>query len=199
MTTLLLIRHAMTAMVDRAISGWMPGVHLNETGRVQALELAERLAQAPLAAIYSSPLERALETAEPLAERIGLKIQVRDEAGEVRFGEWTGCTLQELAGNPLWQRFNSFRSLTRIPGGEMMAETQTRMVALLEELRLIHPDQLIAVISHGDVIRAAMAHYAGIHLDLFQRLEISPASVSVLELSDYAPRLVRLNDNGSLF
>lgn len=199
MTTFLLIRHGLTDLVDRAISGWMPGVHLNETGRGQALGLAERLARAPIAAIYSSPLERARETAEPLAERLGLEIRLLDELGEIRFGEWTGRTLDELSGEPLWQRFNALRSLTRVPGGELMLETRTRVIEALARLRRAQANELIAVVSHGDVIRAAVTYYAGVPLDLFQRIEIGPASVSVVEVSEYGPRLLRLNDTGSLF
>jgi probable phosphoglycerate mutase len=184
----------MTDLVDRVIAGWMPGVHLNEAGRTQARRLAERLAQAPITAIYSSPLERALETAAPVAERLGLELQIRADLSEVRFGAWTGCTIQELDAMPLWRQFNSQRSMTRIPGGEMMAEVQARMIATLAELQQRHGPEVIAAVSHGDVIRAALVYYAGMPLDLLQRIEVSPASISVVALEDGGPRLLRLND-----
>ena len=198
MTIFLLVRHATNDMVDKAIAGWMAGVHLNEEGKSQAAALAERLKHVPVAAIYSSPLERARETAEPIAKRMGLEIEVREEIGEIKFGDWTGQQLQDLNHLPKWQLFNTFRSGTRIPGGELMLETQARIVVELERLRELHPQQIIAVVTHGDVIRAAVAHYAGIHLDLFQRIEISPASLSIIAVNTDGPQILRLNDTGEL-
>jgi len=197
MTTVLLIRHAETDAVGRFISGWMKGVHLNESGREQAALLARRLARAPLRAIYCSPLERAIETAEPVAAATGAAIQVRDAIGEIRFGEWTGRTFEELEVIPEWRKFNTSRSTTRIPGGELMLETQARMVAELECIRSRHPAEIAAVVSHGDPIRAAVLYFAGMPLDFYDRIEISPASVTVLAL-DAASRIVRLNDTGEM-
>lgn len=199
MTGFLLIRHGMTDLVDRAVAGWAPGVHLNDKGRAQAARLAERLAGAPIKAIYSSPLERARETAEPVSRKLGLDVQVVEELGEVVFGEWTGRELSELNNDPLWRRFNSLRSLMRAPGGETQLETQARMIAALERLRERHPRQTIAVVSHGDVIKAAIAHYAGIPLDLFHRIEISVASVSVIAVGDHGPHIICVNNTGELF
>ena len=198
MTIFLLIRHATTEMVGRAIAGWMPGEHLSAEGRRQAERFAERLGGARIAAIYSSPLERALETAAPLAERLGLTVQVREGAGEIHFGDWTGRELEELAPVPEWHRFNVYRSGTRIPGGETMLEVQARIAAELERLRHSHPHAAVAVVSHGDVIRAAVVHFAGMSLDLFDRIEIEPASVSVIAVGDYRPRILRLNETGEL-
>lgn len=199
MTRFLLIRHGMTDLVDRAIAGWAPGVHLNDQGRAQAARLAERLAGAPIKAIYSSPLERARETAEPISRGLGLVTQIIEEVGEIVFGEWTGRELSELGNDPLWRRFNSLRSLTRAPGGETQLETQARMISALERLRDLHPDQTIAVVSHADVIKSAIAHYAGIPLDLIHRIEISVASVSVVEVGENNPRIVCVNNTGELF
>jgi probable phosphoglycerate mutase len=199
MTRFLLIRHGMTDFVDRAIAGWVPGVHLNDKGRAQAARLAERLAGAPIKAIYSSPLERARETAEPISRELGLDVQVIEELGEVVIGEWTGRELSELNNDPLWRRFNSLRSLTRAPGGETQLETQARMIATLERLRERHPDQTIAAVSHGDVIKSAIAHYTGIPLDLFHRIEISVASVSVVEVGDHGPHIFCVNNTGEMF
>jgi len=193
MTTLLLIRHGLNDLVERVIAGWQPGVHLNETGRAQAAQLADQLAAAPLRALYSSPLERARETAAPLAARLGLPVQINADLGELEFGEWTGRTLAELENDAQWRRFNTLRSLTRVPGGALMLETQARMVAALERLRGEHPHEMIAVFSHGDPIRAALAHYLGIPLDLFQRLEISPASRSLVEFHEHGPLVRGLN------
>lgn len=198
MTKLLLIRHALTDAVGQRLSGRTPGVPLNMEGRAQAQKLAERLAAVPLAAIYSSPLERALQTAAPLAQRHQLEPLVSDDFLEIDFGHWTNRSFQELAGEPDFQRFNSFRSHTRIPGGELMLEAQARMVAGLGRLCAQHPGATVAVVSHADMLKAAVAHYAGIPLDLFQRLEISPASVSGLEIFAETARLLFLNDTGEL-
>jgi probable phosphomutase (TIGR03848 family) len=198
MTTFLLIRHGTNDLVDRAIAGWMPGVHLNEEGRTQAERLAVRLRETRIAAIYSSPLDRACETAEPIARQKGLPVHICQGVGEIQFGDWTGRSLEDLAGVPGWQQFNSFRSGTRVPGGELMLEVQARAVAELERVRERHPKGVVVVVSHGDVIKAAVAHYAGIPLDLFQRVDISPASVSILTVDESGPRILRINDTGQL-
>ena len=198
MTTFLLIRHATNDTVGRLIAGWTPDVHLNSEGKRQAEKLAERLALVPINAIYSSPLERARETAEPIAQKLKLEIVIREELGEIHFAAWTGRTLAELEREAKWQQFNSFRSGTRIPGGELMLEAQMRIIAELERLREQHPDEVVAVVSHGDLIKAAVTYYAGIHLDLFQRIEISPASVSIITISDHGPHILLVNDTGEL-
>ncbi|HEU4565735.1 MAG TPA: histidine phosphatase family protein, partial [Gemmatimonadaceae bacterium] len=172
--------------------------HLAADGRRQAARLAERLAGLPIAALYSSPVERARETAAPLAARLGLPVCDAPGAVEIDFGEWTGRTFEELARDPRWGPFNGFRSATRIPGGELIVETQARVVVELERLRERHPDAVVAVVSHADVIRAALCHYAGIPLDLMLRLEIACASVSVLEVTPYGARILRLNDDGEV-
>ncbi|GIV97295.1 MAG: phosphoglycerate mutase [Herpetosiphonaceae bacterium] len=194
MTVFLLIRHATNDLVGKSLAGWTPDVHLNEEGRRQSERLADYLAQVPIAAIYSSPLERAVETAEPLARRLGLDIQVLEAVGEIQCGEWTGRVLKELAETPAWRNIQIFPSGTRIPGGETLLEMQMRVVAGLERLRERHPKEVVAVIAHADVIKAAVAHYAGIHLDLFQRLVISPCSVSIIAVGEHGPRVLRIND-----
>ncbi|MBE7171325.1 MAG: histidine phosphatase family protein [Williamsia sp.] len=198
MTKFLLIRHALTDSVGRSLSGRAPGVYLNAAGREQAQELAARLSHLPVAAIYSSPLERALETALPIEERLHCPTRINEDFLEIQFGDWTNKSFQELDIQLSFQRFNSFRSATRIPAGELMAEAQLRMIRGLEKLRLQHAGQLVAVISHSDLIKATIAYYAGIHLDLFQRIEISPASVSILEIGDDAARIILLNHTGEL-
>ena len=197
MTTFYLIRHAAHDWLVKGIAGRLPGVSLNAAGRAQAERLAERLGDVPFAAIYASPLERAQETAAPLAARAGLPLQTLDDLHEMNFGDWTGKTFAELDAEPLWQPFNTFRSGTRIPGGgEMMAEAQLRMVMAMEGLRERHPNHAVALVGHGDPIRAAVAYFLGIPLDLYARIEIEPASVSVVALADWGPRVLRVNDTG---
>ncbi len=198
MTKFLLIRHALTDSVGKRLSGRTPGVPLNTEGQAQAQQLAMRLADVPIAAIYSSPLERAAQTAAPLAAQHGLETIVSDDFLELNFGDWTNRTFQELQNQPKFQQFNNFRSNTRIPGGELMLEAQARIVGGLHKLGAQHVGQTVAVVSHADMLRAAVAYYAGIHLDMFQRLEISPASVSVLEIFEETARILLLNDTGAL-
>lgn len=171
---LLLIRHAHHDYIGKAIAGWLPGVSLSEFGRRQAAALPKRLDRAQISAIYSSPLERALETAAPLAAALGLEVEIRDGLREMNFGEFTGQTMVELDRTPVWHRFNLSRSNTRAPGGELMLETQARMVAELERIRYENHGGVAAVFSHGEAIRAAVMHYAGIPLDLYERIEIYP-------------------------
>lgn len=198
MTTFLLVRHALCDVVGAAIAGRSPGVHLNAEGRAQADALAARLETAGLAAVYSSPLERARETAAPIARRAALDVSVADGLNEVDFGEWTGRTLRELDEAPGWKAFNTFRSGTPIPGGTTMAEVQARIVGELERIRRGHPNGRVAVVSHGDVLRAAVAYFIGVPIDLFQRLEIAPASVSGLALEPWGARLLFLNHVGDM-
>ena len=196
MTRFLLIRHANTAANGRRLSGRMAGVHLDEEGRHQAQALAARLASVPIAAIYASPLERAVETAEIVAKLRGREVVLREDMLEIDFGEWTGCSFEELSTRDDFQRFNALRSCASVPGGETMLQAQARMVAGMARLRLEHPHDCIAVVSHGDMIKSAIAYYAGIPLDLFQRIEIGPASVSVIDIDQAAVRIVCINDLG---
>lgn len=192
-TTFLLIRHAMTDSVGRTLAGRMPGVHLNDAGQAQAQALAERLAVVPLSALYSSPLERARETAQPLADRQGLTIRVAEEIGELDYGDWTGRAFEELAGQVQWDHYNTFRSGTRIPNGELMLEAQARIVTFMERLRAEYPGGIVALISHSDLLKAALAYFLGAPLDLFGRIEIEPASVSGVEFNDWGPRILYIN------
>ena len=198
MTTFLLIRHGANDTVGKSIAGRMPGIHLNAEGQAQAERLAERLAAVPLAAIYASPLERTWETAEYIARRAGQEVRRCEAILEIDYGEWTGLDIRRVLDEEHWKHYNSFRSGTRIPSGELMLEAQARIVVELARLRALHSQETIALVSHGDLIRAAIAYYAGIPLDLFSRIEISCASVSVLVLHDYGARLLKLNDTGEL-
>jgi probable phosphoglycerate mutase len=195
-TTFLLIRHAAHALGGDRIAGRTPGVPLSPDGRRQAEALAERLSDLPVRALYCSPIQRARETAGPLAERWCLPAQVREEISELDFGEWSGQPLDDLRPQERWQRFNRFRSGTRAPNGELMLETQARVVTFMQALREAQPDQLVALVSHGDVIKSAVAYYLGVPLDLFQRIEIGLASVSVIHVGDYGPWVLCVNETG---
>jgi probable phosphoglycerate mutase len=198
MTRFLFIRHATNDTVGKRIAGRMAGVHLNVEGTTQALQLAERLKAVPIHAIYSSPLERTMETAAPIAERLNLPVIQTMDFLELEYGDWTNNTINDIKAQQSFQRYNQFRSGTRIPGGETMLEAQGRMLAGIEKLCMQHPQQTVAVVSHGDLIKAAITFYAGIHLDLFQRIEISPASVSIVDVFDETARILLVNDTGCL-
>lgn len=199
MTQLLLIRHALNDWVGtRRLAGWTPGVHLNDEGRRQAEALARRLAGVELKAIYSSPLERTMETAQAIARPHGLPVHVREGIGEAHYGEWTGQKLDDLAETDLWRVVQVHPSGARFPGGEALQEMQARAVAEIDAIRAHHPEDTIAVVSHADVIKAIIAHYVGMHLDLFQRLAVGPASLNILVFSKMGPRLVRLNDTSHI-
>lgn len=198
MTTLLLIRHGMNDWVSGRLAGWTPGVHLNEAGQKQVQELGERLRRFPLAAIYSSPLERAVETASAVAAPHGLSVEIIEGVGEVRYGEWQGGDLKELSKHELWPGVQFYPSGTRFPGGETLGEVQMRAVTTLNELCARSPKQMIAVVSHADLIRLVSAYYIGMHIDLFQRLVINTASVTVFAFEKMGPRLLAFNDTGSL-
>ena len=200
LSAVLLIRHGLCDPVGRSIAGRSPGVHLNPTGRRQARALARALQGLPIAAIYSSPQDRARETAAALAERIGIAARAAAGLAELDYGAWTGRSLDSLAGDPVWQRFNNQRGSTRIPEGETMEEVVSRARAAVEAMVAEHPVALVAAVTHGDVIRALLASWAGMPLDHMLRLEIGPGSVSVVRLSP-EPRLVAMNwlpDPGAL-
>jgi probable phosphoglycerate mutase len=197
-TLLLLIRHGTNDWVHGRLAGWTPGVHLNEEGRSQAVALATRLAILPLDAVYTSPLERTVETAQAIAAPRGLALRLIDGLGEVKYGEWQGAELKELYKHELWPGVQFYPSGTRFPNGETLGEAQVRMVATLDMLRAQHPDGIIAVVSHADIIKLAVAYYIGMHVDLFQRLDISPCSLTALAFTRMGPRLLAYNDTGSL-
>jgi probable phosphoglycerate mutase len=192
--TLYLVRHAAHALVGRVLAGRMAGVGLGEEGRRQSGRLAERLAGTPLDAIHASPRERAQETAAPLAARHGLAVETASALDEIDFGAWTGRPFAELGEDPVWENFNRFRSGTRPPGGETMLEAQARILGFCEEIRRRRPDGHVALVSHADVLRGAILHWLGAPLDLFLRIEVEPASLTIVELAEWGPRLLLLNE-----
>ena len=200
MAMILLVRHGENDWVKKhRLAGWIPGVHLNENGRQQAQAAAERLAHLPIKAIYSSPVTRCMETAEYLAKPHQLQIVSIEDIGEVRYGQWEGKKIKKLAKKPMWQIVQFFPSRLRFPEGEALREVQFRAVQALEKLSFQHQKDMIIVTSHADVIKLVLAHYLGVHMDLFQRIGVAPASVSVLDLMPNGiVRILRLNDTGLL-
>lgn len=199
MAILLLVRHGRTDHTGKVISSWTPGIHLNAEGRRQAGRVGARLRKSGVEAIYSSPLERAAETAQPLADALGLPVTIRENLGEVRYGEWTGRVIDGMKSEPGWEKFCAFRSLYRAPGGETLLETQARVVAELDEIAARHQVGLVAIFSHSDSIRAALAYYLGLPLDFAWRLEISPASISAVDLSGPQPRIGAVNGEANVY
>ncbi|MDJ0356861.1 MSMEG_4193 family putative phosphomutase [Paenarthrobacter sp. PH39-S1] len=193
-TLLLLVRHGETPTTGTVLPGRAPGLHLSDQGRVQAERVAERLAGLPVDGIYSSPLERTRETAEPTAARTGLEVNENAGLIECDFGEWTGAPLAELAGLPQWQTVQHTPSAFRFPNGESFSQMQSRMVETLEALCAAHGGGVVVGFSHADPIKAALAHALGSHLDLFQRIVVSPGSVSVISyVMGQAPAVLMVN------
>ena len=198
MTVFFLIRHALHSFGSEAIAGRTPDVHLSAQGQEQAAQLGERLSHIAFEAICSSPMERTQETANAIAARQNVAVRVRPEINELDFGDWVGHKLDDLRPQENWKQFNSFRSGTRAPGGELMLETQNRIVTFMQGLRMEHPSGNVALVSHADVIKSAVAYYLGVPLDLMSRIEISPASVSVIAVSDYGPWVLGVNHTSDL-
>ena len=197
-TRLVLVRHAVTPETGPILTGRSPGVDLSTEGRTQAAALAERLREAELHAIYASPMERTMQTAQPLARLHGLEISRLDGVVEADYGEWTGGALAELAKLDEWTTVQRAPSRARFPGGESLAAMQARVIAALDEVIAAHPNETVLVVSHADPIKAAIAHYTGIHLDLFQRIVVAPASLTIFEIAGHGVTLLKSNDTGAL-
>ena len=198
MTTFFLIRHASCSGLGQTLWGRTPGVCLNETGKREAQRLAERFRGMTLEAIYSSPLERALETAETIARTMKLEVNRNPAFDEIDFGDWTGKSFETLSSDEVWRRFNSVRSATRIPGGESFLEVQTRVVTELDKLSSQHNNARVAIVSHADVIKAAVGYFTATPIDLLQRIEISPCSVSVVAINKDSLKLLTINNRSDL-
>lgn len=197
-----LIRHGINEFVATGkLAGRLPGVHLNDEGRRQAELTAQRLAASnqQFAALYSSPLDRTRETAAPIAAALGLPIEPLDGIREVDFGAWQGQELKALEKDDLWPVVQSYPSGMTFPDGETMRAMQARAVDAVEAVAAgLDARQAAIIVSHSDVIKAVVAHYAGMHLDQFQRLAVSPASITVIGLTPQRPMLLRLNDTAHL-
>lgn len=198
MTTFLLIRHAAHDLLGNTLAGRVPDVHLNAQGKLEAERLADRLAHLPIRAIYTGPLERSQESAWPLAMRFMLELRVHEGFDEIDFGDWTRKTFAELEIVPEWQEWNARRSTASASGGESMLHVQERIVQALDHLSEVHAGEHVAIISHGDVIKAALLHYLGTPLDRIHQIEVSPASVTMLAVEAGYGRITLMNDSGEL-
>jgi broad specificity phosphatase PhoE len=197
-TTFFLIRHASCDGLGHTLWGRTPSIVLNEQGKLQAQHLADRFKNTTLDAIYSSPLERALQTAEAIARTMNLEVRNSDAANEIDFGEWTAQPFECLSLDERWRHFNRHRSMIMIPGGESFLEVQDRIVQELETLAKQHGKANVAIVSHADVIRAAVAYFAAIPIDLIDRFEISPCSVTAIAVDDDHATLLTLNNHSDL-
>jgi len=197
-TLLLLVRHALTDTAGKRLTGWNRGVHLNDRGREQAALLAERLSPVPIRAVYSSSLERCMETARPLAAAKRLDVRALDSLRDVDYGEWSGRSLGPLRRTKLWAKLAATPADARFPGGETLREVQDRMVGEVSAIVERHPRSIVAVFSHADPIKLVLAHYLGVHIDLFSRIVCSPGSVSAVAAGEGSPHVLRVNDTGGL-
>jgi ribonuclease H / adenosylcobalamin/alpha-ribazole phosphatase len=193
-TEILLVRHASHVELGQILSGRRRDVALSREGLEQAEIVADLVAVEPIAAIYSSPRERAYYTAREIAQRCEQKVRVADALDEIDFGEWTGRTFDELAGEPEWQIWNEARATARPPGGETMNEACGRAVAALDNMVRDHPGEVVAAVSHCDIIRGIIAHYLGLSLDNILRFDVAPASVSRLALGAWGGRVISVNE-----
>jgi broad specificity phosphatase PhoE len=215
-TVVLLVRHGTTETTGKELPGRAPGLHLSDTGRRQAEDVAARIAamaqpppddvprsngQRPkppqIAAVYASPLERTRETAAPIAAALGLDVVADEGLIELDMGDWTGLELKAAMKRKEWATIQRYPSGFAFPGGESFLAMQTRMVSALDRLRVAHPGETVVAVSHADPIRAAVAHAMGTHLDLFQRVVVSPCSLTAVAYGDGGPIVLKVNDTGT--
>ena len=198
-TLVLLIRHGQTPTTGKTLPGRAKGLHLAEVGHEQARAMAQRLSVLKkLDAIYASPLERARETAAPLAKARQLPVRMEKGLLECEFGEWTGAELKDLMKKPEWTTVQRYPSGFRFPGGESFIEMQTRISSTVHRLAAAHVGGVIACVSHADPIKAVVAEALGTHLDLFQRISISTCSVSAIAYGPAGPNVLCVNSVGDL-
>jgi probable phosphoglycerate mutase len=198
MTTVFLVRHGLTAQTGRVLYGRTPGIDLDDRGRTQAEELIERFDGVRVTAIYSSPLERCVQTVEPLAAARRLSVRTDDALVEMDAGGWTGKTLRQVRRAKAWDTVQRSPSSFAFPGGEAFDAAQARAVSAIERMARRHRRGAVLVATHGDIVRIAIAHFAGTPLDAFQRIVIDTAGVSVIELGGPRPHIVLVNDTGGL-
>jgi len=202
-TLVLLVRHGQTPTTGKVLPGRANGLHLADRGIEQAEAVAQRIAalhdgKRTIAAVYASPLERTRETAAPIARALGLRVRTARGLLECDFGDWTGDELKRLSKLPEWRTVQRNPSGFRFPRGESFSEMQTRITGEIDRLRTTHPGQTVVAVSHADPIKAAVAHAMGTHLDLFQRIVISPCSVSAVLYTVDGPVVLAVNSTGDL-
>jgi probable phosphomutase (TIGR03848 family) len=201
-TLVLVVRHGLTASTGTALTGWTPGISLDDRGRAQAAALGARLAEVAVDAIVSSPLDRCRETAEAIAAARGwppLDVRVDERVGECHYGDWTGQPLRRLAKDPLWRVVQAHPSAVRFPGrdGESMLGMQARAVGAVRDWNeRLGRKAVYVVCSHGDVIKSILADSLGMHLDMCQRIQVDPCSLSVIRYTPVRPFVLRMNDTG---
>lgn len=196
-TLVLLVRHGQTPTTGATLPGRAPGLHLADTGRAQAEAVAARIgALKAVAAVYASPLERTRETAAPIGKATGNRVRTDKGLLECDFGSWTGAKLGDLRKRPEWQTVQRYPSGFRFPEGESFTEMQTRIVGALDRLGAEHRGETIVAVSHADPIKAAVAHALGTHLDLFQRIVVSPCSVTAILQTPTGPVVLAVNSTG---
>ena len=202
-TLVLLVRHGQTPTTGKVLPGRAPGLHLADKGRQQAEKVAERIASLQtdsrkVAAVYASPLERTRETAAPISRALGLRTRTTKGLLECEFGDWTGAELKKLYKLPEWRTVQRNPSGFRFPGGESFTEMQARITSAVTKMRADHPGETVVAVSHADPIKAAVAHAMGTHLDLFQRIVVSPCSVSAILYGVDGPIVLAVNSTGDL-
>ncbi len=195
-TTVLLVRHGQTATTGKVLPGRAPGLHLADTGRAQADRAAARIGGLDVDAVYASPLERTRETAAPIAKATGHRVRTSKGLLECDFGDWTGAQLSSLRKLSDWRRVQTVPSTFRFPGGESFLDMQRRIWDDIERLVRLHTSGTIVAVSHADPIKAAVAMATGVHLDLFQRIVISPCSITALSFTDGGPIVLAVNSTG---
>ena len=198
MTIFYLLRHGEHVLRGRVLAGRTPGVGLSARGRAEIAAVADRLAEERIAALCSSPLQRTRETAEILADRLDLPIEYREDVIELDFGEWTGLTFDAVRADERWKLWSTCRSIATVPGGESMRQVQERVVEALFELRQAHRDGTVVVVSHGDVIRAALLFALGMPLDSYSRIEVGLASMSTIRIDNSGLRVLTVNERPRL-
>lgn len=200
-TMVLFVRHGQTPTTGAVLPGRAPGLHLSDRGREQAEQAAARIAALGadrIAAVYSSPMERARETAAPIARAVGRRVRVLDSLNECDFGRWTGRRLSDLRRRRDWRQVQRTPSSFRFPGGESFAEMQTRMTHAVQSLTTRHPGSTVVAVSHADTIKAAVSHASGAHLDMFQRIVVSPCSITAILYSADGPLVLAVNNTSDL-
>ena len=196
-TLVLLVRHGQTPTTGKVLPGRAPGLHLADAGNQQAQRAAERIAELKTVdAIYSSPLERARETAAPIAAARGMKVQIDRGLLECDFGDWTGAELKKLMKLPEWGTVQRAPSTFTFPGGESFTAMQSRIVGAIDRLRVKHAGGVVVCVSHADPIKAAVAHAMGTHIDLFQRIVIGTCSITAIAYGFGAPIVLTVNSTG---